>query len=258
MKKVLTILLSILFLLSALSGCKNKKPDAEYVPIPELTEPSKETEPPREFPIAIDTPETVPEIKDENNVTPEEFKDVLLVGNMSPFTNQFMECEPEEFERRQDVYALSVTNISDKTIDKLTLVYSNGEKELTFVVEMLPAGWTVVPMDTNGTAVTESKLTYVSGHVEYLSVGKELTDEVELTETRDNTIIVKNMTGEEMKQVVVYYRDVDYQGNVLAGRCFRAATTMELIPGWKEELETDQWLDSCVIVNVILLEEAAE
>ena len=180
------------------------------------------------------------------------------MGNMSPFTNQFMECEPEEFERRQDVYALSVSNVSDKTIEKLTLVYTNGKKELTFLVEMLPAGWTIVAMDTNGTTVSETKLTYVSGKVEYLTVGRELTDEVELTETLNSTIIVKNMSGEEMKQVIVYYRDVDYQGNVLAGRCFSASTTMELIPGWQEELETDQWLNSCVIVNVILLDEIPE
>jgi hypothetical protein len=57
---------------------------------------------------------------------------------------------------------------------------------------------------------------------------------------------------------VVYYRDVDYQGNILAGRCFSAATTGSMIPGWQEELETDQWLPSCVIVNVVVLDKAPE
>jgi hypothetical protein len=33
---------------------------------------------------------------------------------------------------------------------------------------------------------------------------------------------------------------------------------MELIPGWQEELETDQWLPSCVIVNVVVLDEVPE
>ena len=46
-------------------------------------------------------------------------------------------------------------------------------------------------------------------------------------------------------------------GNVMAGRCFRA-TSMELPVGWAEELETDQWLPSCVIVNVVVLDEAPE
>jgi NAD(P)-dependent dehydrogenase (short-subunit alcohol dehydrogenase family) len=63
------------------------------------------------------------------------------------------------------VYALGVTNISDKTIENLTLTYNNGEQELVFYVEMLPAGWTAVPMDTEGTAVTAMELTYVSGDV---------------------------------------------------------------------------------------------
>ena len=125
-------------------------------------------------------------------------------------------------------------------------------------MEMLPAGWTVVAMDTEGTAVTQEKLTYVSGQVQYLTEGREVTDEVALTETRSGTIIVKNMSGEEMQTVVVYYRDVDYQGNILAGRCFSAATTGSMIPGWQEELETDQWLPSCVIVNVVVLDKAPE
>ena len=33
------------------------------------------------------------------------------------------------------------------------------------------------------------------------------------------------------------------------GYCY---TVMELIPGWQEELETEQWLPSCRIVNVVV------
>lgn len=262
MKKFITLLAALLLLLSLMAGCKAANPkstvDADYVPIPELTDPTIPSEKPREFPAAIEDTKPVPTVTEEKNVTPEEFRDILLVENRSPFTGQFMECEPEDFERRDDVYALAVTNISGKTIETVTLRYMNGEKELTFVVEMLPAGWTVVAMDTEGTAVTQEKLTYVSGQVQYLTVGREVTDEVALTETRNGTIIVKNMSGEEMQTVVVYYRDVDYQGNILAGRCFSAVTTGSMIPGWQEELETDQWLPSCVIVNVVVLDKAPE
>ena len=261
MKKTTALLLAALLLLGLFAGCKNRDfldiTLPEYVPIPDLTDPQETTEAPREFPISIAEPGPIPEITPENDLTPAEFSQVLLVENRSPFTSQYMECDPENFERRHDVYALGVTNISDKTIDNLILTYNNGEQDLIFHVEMLPAGWTVVPMDMKGTAVTSTELTYVSGQVNYLTEGRELTDEVELTETLYSTIIVKNMTGEEMPAVVVYYRDVDYLGNVMAGRCF-STTSMELIPGWSEELETEQWLPSCVIVNVVLLDEAPE
>lgn len=261
MKKTILLLLAAVLVLCLLAGCANANShggtDPEYVRVTDPTDPPETTEAPRQFPVAIADPGPVPEVTQENDLTPEEFAGVLLVENRSPFTSQYMECEPEEFERREDVYALGVTNISDKTIDNLTLTYSNGERNLIFHVQMLPAGWTVVPMDMEGTAVTSTELTYVSGQVNYLTEGRELTDEVELTETMYSTIIVKNMTGEDMPAVVVYYRDVDCLGNVMAGRCF-STTSMELIPGWSEELETEQWLPSCVIVNVVLLDEAPD
>ena len=257
MKKTISRILALTLCLGLLAGCADKNPDMEYVPLPEQTAPTETTEPPREFAIEVADPGEIPDVDPVKNVTPAEFADVLLVENRSPFTSQFMECEPEEFTRLDDVYALGVTNISDRTIDDLTLTYSNGERNLIFHVEMLPAGWTVVPMDLEGTAVTSEALSFVSGQVNFLEGVREVTDEVELTETMDGTIIVKNMTEEEMAAVVLYYRDVDYLGNVMAGRCF-STTSGFLIPGWQEELETEQWLPSCVIVNVVVLDEAPE
>ena len=163
-----------------------------------------------------------------------------------------MECEPSDFVRVYDVHALGLTNIGEKTIESMTLVYNDGTKDLTFYAEMIPAGWTIVVMDTECTEATTTDLTYVSGEINYLESGTEATDLVELTETAYGTVIVKNMSEETMASVTVYYRDVDYMGNVLAGRCFRATTTMEMIPGWQEELETEQWLPSCRIVNVVV------
>lgn len=257
MKKTISRILVLTLCLGLLAGCGDKNPDPEYVPLPEQTAPTETTEPPREFAIKVADPGEIPDVDPVKDVTPAEFADVLLVENRSPFTSQFMECEPEEFTRLDDVYALGVTNISDRTIDDLTLTYSNGERNLIFHVEMLPAGWTVVPMDLEGTAVTSEELTFVSGQVNFLEGVREVTDEVELTETMDGTIIVKNMTEEEMPAVVLYYRDVDYLGNIMAGRCF-STTSGSLIPGWQEELETEQWLPSCVIVNVVVLDEAPE
>ena len=254
MKKTIALLLSLVLVIGFLGGCTETNPAADVTEGTQTTESTEATEAPREFAVTIADPAPVPTVDPAVDVTPAEFADVLLVENKSPFTSQYMECDPSDFERRYDVYALGVTNISDKTIDNLTLTYNNGEQDLIFHVQMLPAGWTVVPMDLNGTQVTNEKLTYVSGQVNFLEGVREVTDEVELTETMNGTVIVQNMTEEEMAAVVVYYRDVDYLGNVMAGRCF-SVTSEPLIPGWQEELETEQWLPSCVIVNVVVLDQ---
>lgn len=223
-----------------------------------LTEPTEATERVKEFPIEIAPTEAAPVLTKEQDITPEEFADVLLVENRAPFTGQFMECEPSDFVRLYDVYALGITNTSDRTIESLTLVYNNGDKDLTFYAEMIPAGWTIVVMDAEGTEATTTNLSYVSCDLTYLEAGREVSNEVELTETSNGTVIVKNMSEETMPAITVYYRDVDYMGNILAGRCFRATTTIELTPGWQEELETEQWLPSCVIVNVVVEDAPVE
>ena len=258
--KIASALLALVLAASLMTGCAGagsaEGADPSGATVPDESSTSAPTHSVATYPIEIHEPEEIPDVEQAKDLTPEEFAEVLLVENRAPFSSQYMECDPENFERRENVYALGITNISDKTIADLTLTYSNGERDLVFYVEMLPAGWTVVPMDTEGTAVTSTELTFVSGEVDHLTTGREVTHEVELTETRDGTIIVKNMTEEEMRSVVVYYRDVDYLGNVMAGRCFSAASGA-LIPGWQEELETEQWLPSCIIVNVVVLDEPA-
>ena len=131
MKKIICFAAVLGLCVGLLAGCAgSEKPQAatnppttatnpEYVPLPEVTEPTKETDAPREFAITIADPGPIPTVDSDKNVTPEEFADILLVENKAPFTSQFMECEPEQFERRHDVYALGVTNISDKTIEKV-------------------------------------------------------------------------------------------------------------------------------------------
>lgn len=254
---ILSMLLSVLWV-----GCTEDPAQSDptasdttqnSVPTTEApTDPTEATERVKEFPLEIAPTVAVPTPDAALNVTPREFAEVLLVENKAPFTGPFMECEPSDIVRVYDVYALGLTNIGEKTIESITLVYNNGEKDLTFYAEMIPAGWTVVVMDTECTQATSTDLIYVSCDLQYLEAGREVTNEVQLTETAYGTVIVKNMSEETMPTVTVYYRDTDYMGNVLAGRCFRATTTMEMIPGWQEELETEQWLPSCRIVNVVV------
>ena len=256
-RKYFLLMLCLVLLLTLFAGCKEEQgqsnSDTQNANTTEaLTDPTDPTERVKEFPLEVAPTEAVPTPEAEVNVTPEEFAEVLLVENKAPFTGPFMECEPSDIVRVYDVHALGLTNVGEKTIESMTLVYNNGEKDLTFYAEMIPAGWTVVVMDTECTEATTTDLSYVSGEISYLESGREVTDLVELTETAYGTVIVKNMSEETMASVTVYYRDVDYMGNVLAGRCFRASTTMELIPGWQEELETEQWLPSCRVVNVVV------
>lgn len=268
-KKMILLLACTLALCAVLVGCGEDQtvtnPNAGTNSVKEstettaaLTEPTDPTERVTEFPLGIAPTEAVPTPEAELNITPAEFAETILVENRAPFTGQFMECAPSDFIRVYDVHALGLTNVGEQTIASMTLIYNNGEKDLTFYAEMIPAGWTIVVMDTECTEAKTTSLSYVSGEIHYLESGREVTDEVELTETAYGTVIVKNMSEETMPAITIYYRDVDYMGNVLAGRCFRATTSMEMIPGWQEELETEAWLPSCRIVNVVVEDAPVE
>ena len=234
-------MLAVLILcISLLAGCGQglpKDPLTTYVP--------ETTIEPTVIPATINL---------EDNVTLEEIADSLAVENISPYTGAFVECDPEDRCRAEGIYALEITNISDETILNAVLNYNDGTNDLVFYIEMLPVGQTIVVAEQNMKKMTSEELTFTGGAVNYLEEGMEAMDLVEITPTKNSTLMVKNISEEKLPITWIFYRQVDREGRVLDGRC-STAMVGDLPPGFTYEAEAPEWLPSCVIVNALVLDE---
>ena len=234
-------MLAVLILcISLLAGCGQglpKDPLTTYVP--------ETTIEPTVIPATINL---------EDNVTLEEIADSLAVENISPYTGAFVECDPEDRCRAEGIYALEITNISDETILNAVLNYNDGTNDLVFYIEMLPVGQTIVVAEQNMKKMTSEELTFTGGAVNYLEEGMEAMDLVEITPTKNSTLMVKNISEEKLPITWIFYRQVDREGRVLGGRCSTAMVS-DLPPGFTYEAEAPEWLPSCVIVNALVLDE---
>ena len=95
------------------------------------------------------------------NVTPENLADQVTVESIVPYDGIFL--EGNEKERVEDTYALKVTNVSEETILYATFNYRAGRKDLTFYLEMLPAGKSVIVAEQKKQSVKNEDLKYFYG-----------------------------------------------------------------------------------------------
>ena len=185
------------------------------------------------------------------DVTPENLADQILVENISPYEGIFL--EGDEKDRVEDAYALKVTNISEKTILYATLNYRAGDKELTFYLEMLPKGKSVVVAEQNRQSVEKADVEYVDGDIHYLQEGLEYMESVEITPTNESTLKVKNKTKELLPVVWIFYRKAEDDGTLLGGKCYQTGV-LDLNGRGTYEAEAEYWMNDCEIVNVLVLD----
>lgn len=196
-------------------------------------------------------------IDPKDDVTPDEIAGKLSVVNASPYTGIFVECDPEDQCRVEGIYALKVTNTSDKTILNALLNYNDGTNDLVFYIEMLPAGQTIVVAEQNMQEMVNEYIVFTGGAVNYLEEGMEAMDKVEITPTDNSTLFVKNVSEEYLPLIWVFYRQTDREGRIIGGRCY-SAMAGDLPPLAEYEAEAPDWRRSCVIVNLLVLDAPGE
>ena len=185
------------------------------------------------------------------NVTPENLADQVTVESIVPYDGIFL--EGDEKERVEDTYALKVTNVSEETILYATFNYRAGRKDLTFYLEMLPAGKSVIVAEQQKQSVKNEDLKYVDGDIHYIQAGLENMESVKITPTKESTLKVKNKTSELLPVVWIFYRKAEADGTLLGGKCYDTGI-VDLGARETYEAEAEFWMDDCEIVNVILLD----
>ena len=234
MKKWICVLLALVTVLA--TGCAAGTDE---------TEPSAETRP-------VGTPLASLSFGEEKNITSEELADMVEIMNISPYSGIYLEGGPMLKTREENLYAIKITNTSDKTIANITLVYNDGTQDLNFYAEMIPAGQSIYVVEKEMKFFASAELTYVSGVITYLENAVENMDAVEITPTRNSTLMVKNITKEELACVVIYYRKVVEDGTLLGGPVY-SAVCEEIMPDDEYEAEAECWQNSsCKVINVLI------
>ena len=228
MRKQTKILVLALATLCMLTGCAGKEEEKTKVVLPEPTE------------------KTIV-LKEEK----------LQIENISPYDGIYIEKgDDENKDRVEGVYALSFTNTSEQTIEKATLVFSDGTQELNFYMEMVPYGHTVTVVEYDKKAVKSGDLEPISCEISYLQDALEDQDGFELIESDYGSCVLENKTGQELQKAEIYYRRA-YENGTLGGICYKEVLEDVIV----DELvfaNPVYWSDKCAIVNTLIYPEVGE
>lgn len=191
------------------------------------------------------------------DITPEALKGVLNVRHISPYTGIYIEKgDDDNKDRVENVAALTITNTGEKTILDGHLIFTDGEKELQFLFQMLPAGDVLTLVEYDKKKAATSDLQLVDSTIHYLQDVEEIRDSFALIGSEYGSIIVENTTDRDFPKVEIYYRR-GYEEGTLGGLCYK----LVLEDVGAEELvfaDPDYWSENSVIVNILPLPEEEE
>ena len=176
----------------------------------------------------------------------------ITAENVSPYEGNYLEYG--DVEQVSGLYAMKFTNTGDQTIQSAQLVFSDGTQELTFRFEMLPAGQSVIVAELSQLSAASEELNYVDGVVTYLEGIVENKDCVKVTDNKDGTVKVENVTDEMLPLVRVFFRPTDSNGNPIGGPC-KSIMVDGIEAGASVTVEAEGWEETCVVVAILVINE---
>lgn len=179
-------------------------------------------------------------------------KEKITAENISPYEGKYL--ENGDVETVSGLYAMKFTNTGDQTISEAQLIFSDGTQELSFWLEMLPAGQSVIVAEQDQLAAAVEQLQYVDGNVTYLEAGLENAGSVQVTDNGDGTVKVENVTDEMLPLVRVFFRPAAENGDSLGGPC-RSFMVDGIEAGSAVDVSVEGWDKSCVVVTVLVINE---
>lgn len=219
MKKAICLCLAFLMTVCTCVGCGNNEP--------------KETDP--------QVVKTF-ELKDEK----------ILAENVSPYEGTYLEYG--DVETVSGIYAMKFTNTGDQTISEAQIIFSDGTQELSFRLEMLPAGQSVIVAEQKQRSAAAEELNFVDSTITYLEAGLEKSDCVKVSDNKDGTVKIENVTGEMLPLVRVFFRPTDANGNPIGGPC-KSFMVDGIEAGASVNVEAEGWNETCVVVTVLVINE---
>ena len=219
MKKTISLMLALVLCVGMLAACGAKAP--------------QETEPQNQKAF---------ELKSEK----------LTAENVSPYEGAYLEYG--DVELVSGLYAMKFTNTGDQTISQAQIIFSDGAQELAFWLEMLPAGQSVVVAEQSQMTAAAETLNYVDSTISYLDAGLEKSDCVKVSDNKDGTVKVENVTDEMLPLVRVFFRPTDANGDPIGGPC-KSIMVDGIEPGAAVTVAGEGWDETSVVVTVLIINE---
>ena len=253
MKKLMSIMLVLIMCVCLLAACGGKAPHATESAPQQVTEPQA-TESALQQETETQTAEPIPEQETEPQVvkTFELADEQIIAENVSPYEGIYLEYGDQELV--SGLYAMKFTNTGNQTIQDAQMIFSDGTQELSFWLEMLPAGQSVVAAERNQLTAATEALNYVDSTINYLEEGLEKDDCVKVTDNQNGTVKVENLTGEMLPLVRVFFRPTDANGNPIGGPC-KSILVDGIEAGAAVDVEAEGWDETCVVVTVLVINE---
>ena len=214
-----------------------------YIPDPPAT-----TAPPQEDPveqvIPLKFPYTIPGTS-------------LTIQKIGGYSGIFLEDGSDG--EVTDISAMMLVNNGSVGVELAEItVYCNGDP-LTFKATAVPAGARIMVQELNATAyVSGATYTECSASVAIRDTFELSEDMVSLTETEDGALLVKNLTGETIPCVRVFYKFYMPSEDIYVGGIAYVAKIVDLQAGQSQTIIPSHYLSGSSKVVMVRTYDSAE
>lgn len=218
------------------------------------TEPSEAPlPPPEDLPPAVTIPpETDPETGEpEPIVFPCEVPGYgLVIEKIAPYSGMFVENGTNAMV--ENVAMLLIWNNGDFPVEYTQISIQYGEEKLVFDISALPVGEYLVVQEKHGKTIPSGDVTSVGATIVERADMEMSEGKVQVTDNGNNTLTIKNLTGETIPTVRVFYKYYMADEDIFVGGIAFTVRITRLSPGASVTIQPSHYASqTCRVVMVL-------
>ncbi len=156
------------------------------------------------------------------------------------------------------VSTIIVRNTGKTAIELAEISASCNGKQLEFTCSSLPAGAMAVLQEKNRTPYSDGTLTNCTASVAELEELPMSADMISVTEGENNSLIIKNISGEAIPCVRVFYKFYANDEKAFVGGITYVAKLTDLQPGAEQTITPTHYADGYSTVTMVRTYDSAQ
>lgn len=209
--------------------------------------------PPTELPPAVTIPtETDPATGEPEPITfPCEVPGYgLVIERIAPYSGMFVENGSNAMV--ENVAMLLVYNGGEFPVEYTQLTVAYGDETLVFDISALPIGEYLVVQEKNGKTIPAGEITFVGATIVERADMQMSEGKVQVTDNGNNTLTIKNLTGETIPTVRVFYKYYMQNEDIFVGGIAFTVRINRLNPGASITIQPAHYTSqTCRVVMVL-------